>query len=638
MTVQDKAPWHSARRPGHSIHINTLPMGAESPVRIQSMANTATANVEASVEQAKEIIAAGGELVRFTVIHEKDAHALKDIKAALVAEDLHTPLVADVHFNARLADIAATYVDKVRINPGNYIDKRATFQQVDFSDAAYAQELQRLEERFTAFLQLCREERTAVRIGTNHGSLSDRIMSRYGDTPAGMVEATLEFLRICQKVDFKDVVVSLKSSNTRVMVEAYRLLHRAMQKEGMDFCLHLGVTEAGNATDGRVKSAVGIGTLLQQGLGDTIRVSLTEHPAKEIPVARHLVRHFETKWQAPAIRYSQAVQQEGTGYQRRASRPHFMLGNGQVPVVMSDISDLGEMDAELLLQLGFEKDTEKQAFVRSDRTPDILYTGENICPYRLPDDCLVVMDGRHWDPSYQAYPLFAWEEYFLDPLHKSDSLNFVQVKLQDLDDAFFALAEADETMVLVAYSMHPNATAELLALFNELKRRNCQLPVIVQQNYKSLGTEDFILESAADNGIFFIDGLADGLWLKHIFKESHKAVSDVAFNILQASRSRTTRTEYISCPGCGRTLFDLEETLERVKAGTQHLRGLKIAVMGCIVNGPGEMADADYGYVGAGAGKVNLYKGKELLKRNIDSAKAVEELLAIIEGLPQEEW
>ena len=605
----------------NDVKIGNLSMGKSFPVRIQSMANTSTSDVEASVNQAIDIIEAGGELVRFTVINSKDAEALQKIKNSLVEKRYNTPIVADVHFNPNLADIAAKYVDKVRINPGNYIDKRAVFTQINYSEQEYADELKNLKNRFIKFLDVCVKHNTAVRIGTNHGSLSDRIMSRYGDTPKGMVEATMEFLRICKETEFKNVVVSMKSSNTRIMVYACRLLVKTMQTENMMFPLHLGVTEAGNGEDGRIKSAVGTGALMHDGIGDTIRISLTEHPAKEIPVAKALVSHFEQFANHKPVEHTDLAF-DIFSYNKRKTCINF-----EKPVVIADLSAENEINEQTFLNLDFTFDN-KRGFVRSDLSPDYIYIGEHILNTQFTDTKIIV-DNKYWENQPNTFPLFSVDEY-LTTNKKSNTENWVQLPYPHLTDDIISILKKDKTVVLVCYSFHKNYTQEIRSLINSLIVNNIDNPVIIQQIYSEFDIESFQLKSAADSGIFFIDGLADGLWLKNTFKENVKQITDTAFSILQASRARTTKTEYISCPGCGRTLFDIEKQLEEIKQSTSHLKGLKIAVMGCIVNGPGEMADADYGYVGAGPGKVSIYKGKELIKRNIDSENAVKELLNVI--------
>lgn len=621
-----KNPFEASRVSTQDVKIGNLLMGSNYPVRIQSMANTPTSNVQASVQQAIAIIAAGGELVRFTVINEKDARALQLIKEELVKQNYHTPLVADIHFNAKLADIVAKYVDKVRINPGNYLEKRASFTEVNLSEEAYNQELEKLYLRFSNFLSICKIHQTAVRIGTNHGSLSDRIMTRYGDTPRGMVEATMEFLRICKKENFDDVVVSLKASNTRVMVHAYRLLSLQMQEEEMNYNLHLGVTEAGNAEDGRIKSAAGIGTLMNDGLGDTIRVSLTENPTHEIPVGKKLALHFE-KLSETKINFKEKICFNPYKFEKRKSNN---LLEKNVPIVIADLSGEHDITKQTLENLGFSFDENKKTIESGQLSPDYIYSGEHVFPFKKPKNACIITDCKVWNKHSTAFPLFSFHDY-LTAETKSDKQNWVLVEYSQLNKKAIEKIKNDPSLVLVATSHHSYPTAELRMLVNKLMLNNCNAPIVIMRNYGEVDFSDFQLKSAADNALFFIDGLAEGIWLKNTFKKSANELTETAFSLLQATRSRTTKTEYIACPGCGRTLFDLEQTLAEVKQHTDHLKGLKIAVMGCLVNGPGEMADADYGYVGAGTGKIALYKGKELVKRNIDAKNAVNELLALIE-------
>ncbi len=617
-------PFQYKRLKTSGIKIGDIKIGSNYPVCVQSMANTSTHNIEASVNQAIEIIKAGGELVRFTVINQKDAEALKQIKTRLVKKRYTTPIVADVHFNPNLADVAAKYINKVRINPGNYLDKRATFTTVDFTDTEYKQELKKLKKRFEKLIAICVEHKTAIRIGTNHGSLSDRIMSRYGDSPEGMVEATMEFLRICKSNNFKNVVVSLKSSNTRIMVFAYRLLALNMQNEGMAFGLHLGVTEAGSGEDGRIKSAVGIGTLMHDGLGDTIRVSLTEHPAKEIPVAQAMVLHFNKFENHALINHKKPAFNPYT-YIKRVTKP--VINNG---LVVADVSFNNEITQNTITDIGFVFDETTGGYKRTDLAPDTIFVGENIMPFKFTDNTLQIVDYNYWENNPNTYPLFAFNEY-LTAKNRSAKQNWVQLTNNQITDDIIDFIKNDPTIVLVCFSYHQNYTQDIRSLINTLLTNNIQNPIIIQQQYAEINHGFFQLKSATDTGLFFIDGLADGLWLKNTFKKNSKQVVETAFAILQAARTRITKTDYISCPGCGRTLFDLEKSVAEIKQATKHLKGLKIAIMGCIVNGPGEMADADYGYVGAGPGKISLYKGKKLVKANIDTKNAVKELLRFIE-------
>lgn len=613
----------------HAITIGDLQMGGTNPVRVQSMANTPTHDVEASVRQAIEIFDSGAELVRFTAIDEKDAYALRDIKNELVAKGYTKPIVADVHFNAQLADIAAQFVDKVRINPGNYLEKRATFTTLEFTDEEYQAELEKLDARLLKLLNICKEHGTALRIGTNHGSLSDRIMSRYGDTPAGMVDATMEFLRVCQKYDFQNVAVSLKSSNTVVMVQAYRLLVKQMAAEKMSFPIHLGVTEAGTGTDGIIKSAVGIGTLLADGIGDTIRVSLTGSPAAEIAPARMLADYFASSDKNVKIKYNEPVVLNPFSFSRRDTSLNPSFDNTK-PLV---ICDLPNLSMETLQSLGISFDLNTMTISGSAQSPDVLYFGAP--EIDLPDfktkNISLLIDYKVWIKDSNYEPLYGLNTY-LTAKYKSDKRNWVMVSLGTLTPEAMAVLKADPTVVLIVCSMCVNQAAEQRAIFNTLIANGVNLPAVVSSIYKEPDTAKFQLKAAADNGLFFIDGLANGLWITNFAPTKVSVVSETAFTILQSARARYTRTEYISCPSCGRTLYDIEKGLAEVKKVTQHLTGLKIAVMGCIVNGPGEMADADYGYVGAGPGKVNLYKGKTLVKRGVDEAVAPQELLKMIEG------
>lgn len=603
-------------------------MGGTNPVRVQSMANTPTHDVEASVRQAIEIFDSGAELVRFTAIDEKDAYALRDIKNELVAKGYTKPIVADVHFNAQLADIAAQFVDKVRINPGNYLEKRATFTTLEFTDEEYQAELEKLDTRLLKLLNICKEHGAALRIGTNHGSLSDRIMSRYGDTPAGMVEATMEFLRVCQKYDFQNVAVSLKSSNTVVMVQAYRLLVKQMAAEKMSFPIHLGVTEAGAGTDGIIKSAVGIGTLLADGIGDTIRVSLTGSPASEIAPAQMLADYFAGPNKNVKINYNEPLAFDPFSFSRRGTELNPSFDNTK-PLVICDLPDLS---METLKSLNITFDLNTMTITGGKQSPDVLYFGapEMDLPDFKTKNISLLIDYKVWIKDSNFEPLYGLNTY-LSAKYKSDKRNWVMVSLGTLTPETMAVLKSDPTVVLIACSMCVNQAAEQRAIFNRLIANGVNLPVVVSSIYKEPDVALFQLKAAADNGLFFIDGMANGLWLSNFARINVKTVTDTAFAILQSARARYTRTEYISCPSCGRTLYNIEKGLTEVKKATAHLTGLKIAVMGCIVNGPGEMADADYGYVGAGPGKVNLYKGKTLVKRGVDEAVAPQELLKMIE-------
>ena len=602
-----------SRRESSVNNVGAVPMGGDNPIRIQSMTTTPTTDTEASVAQSKRIIEAGGEYVRLTTQGVREAENLKNINAALRAEGIMTPLVADVHFNPNVADVAALYAEKVRVNPGNYIDPARTFKQIDYTDDEYAAELKRLEERFVPFLNICRENHTAVRIGVNHGSLSDRIMSRYGDTPEGIVESCMEFLRICKKQDFNDVVISIKASNTVVMVRSMRLLVSEMDKEDMHYPLHLGVTEAGEGEDGRIKSAVGIGALLADGIGDTIRVSLSEEPEAEIPVARHLVDYVTRRAGHMMIPAEASPKFDWLRPERRDTDAVENIGDTNVPVVIvSNFSENAEVS------------------VNPDLTPDYIYVGENL-PANRPANQKYIVDFSIWDGTPNTYPVFPYNAIpFLSSYPLIPKFLVMQYGV-DAEEYVTCLMNHPEVIV-VCVSHHQNRLGEQRALVHEMMRAGLRNPVVFCQAYRHSQEPkaDFQLEAAADMGALMFDGLTDGIWLMNDGDLSVKDIAETSFGILQAARLRTTKTEYISCPGCGRTLYDLRSTIARIKEATAHLKGLKIGIMGCIVNGPGEMADADYGYVGAGRGKISLYRRKECVAKNIPEEEAVERLLQLI--------
>lgn len=602
-----------SRRPSSVNNVGATPMGGDNPIRIQSMTTTPTTDTEASVAQAKRIIEAGGEYVRLTTQGVREAENLKNINAALRAEGITTPLVADVHFNPNVADVAALYAEKVRVNPGNYIDPARTFKHLEYTDEEYAAELKRLEERFVPFLNICKENHTAVRIGVNHGSLSDRIMSRYGDTPEGIVESCMEFLRICKNQDFNDVVISIKASNTVVMVRSMRLLVSEMDKEDMHYPLHLGVTEAGEGEDGRIKSAVGIGALLADGIGDTIRVSLSEEPEAEIPVARHLVDYVTRRAGHMMIPAEASPKFDWLRPERRATDAVENIGGNNVPVVI--VSD-------------FSENTEVSA--NPDLTPDYIYVGENL-PENRPANQKYIVDFSVWDGTPNTYPVFPYNAI---PFMSSYPLipKFLVMQYGVDPEEYVTCLMNHPEVVVVCVSHHQNRLGEQRALVHEMMRAGLRNPIVFCQAYRHSQEQkaDFQLEAAADMGALMFDGLTDGIWLMNDGDLAVKDIAETSFGILQAARLRTTKTEYISCPGCGRTLYDLRATIARIKAATAHLKGLKIGIMGCIVNGPGEMADADYGYVGAGRGKISLYRRKECVAKNIPEEEAVERLLQLI--------
>ncbi len=602
------------RRASSEVQIGGTPLGAENPIRVQSMTTTATTDTEGSVAQAKRIVDAGGEYVRLTTQGVREAENLREINAGLRSQGIDTPLVADVHFNARVADVAALYAEKVRINPGNYVDTARTFKHLSYTDEEYAAEIEKIRARLVPFLNICKENHTAIRIGVNHGSLSDRIMSRYGDTPEGMVESCMEFLRICVAEDFTNVVISIKASNTVIMVRTVRLLVRTMEQEGMNFPLHLGVTEAGEGEDGRIKSAVGIGALLYDGYGDTIRVSLSEAPEAEIPVAKALVQYVTAHTMHPHIEAVEADEYSYVAPTRRTTHAVANIGGDQVPVVIG--SYFGE---------GREFDTNLR--------PDYLYCGGNL-PIERPDIPLIV-DAPAWTGEANTYPVFMGfgDKNYLPLLAACPAkLKFLFVTYSQCSEEVLACLKTHPEVVVIHQTNHPHRVGEHRALAHLLMHEGITNPVIYFQHYAEDSLSDLQLRAAADSGVLCIDGFVDGLYLHNIGSNIAPQVVDAtAFNILQAARVRTSKTEYISCPGCGRTLYALEETIARIKAATAHLKGLKIAIMGCIVNGPGEMADADYGYVGAARGKVSLYRKKECIEKNIPEEQAVEKLLELIE-------
>ena len=520
------------------------------------------------------------------------------------------PLVADVHFNPKVADVAAQYAEKVRINPGNYVDAARTFKKLEYTDEEYAQEIQKIRDRFVPFLNICKENHTAIRIGVNHGSLSDRIMSRYGDTPEGMVESCMEFLRICVEEHFTDVVISIKASNTVVMVKTVRLLVALMEKEGMAFPLHLGVTEAGDGEDGRIKSALGIGALLSDGLGDTIRVSLSEAPEAEIPVARKLVDYILLRQEHPYIPGLEAPEFDYLSPLRRQTKAVRNIGGEHVPVVIAD-----RMDGKTEVNPQF--------------TPDYIYAGRAL-PEQRETGVEYILDADVWVGESGTWPAYNHAQLPLMGGCNAE-LKFLFMPYMAQTDEVIACLKQHPEVVVVSQSNHPNRLGEHRALVHQLMTEGLQNPVVFFQHYAEDNAEDLQIKSAADMGALIFDGLCDGIFLFNQGGLSHAVVDATAFGILQAGRTRTSKTEYISCPGCGRTLYDLEKTIARIKAATSHLKGLKIGIMGCIVNGPGEMADADYGYVGAGRGKISLYKGKVCVEKNIPEEEAVDKLLSLIQ-------
>lgn len=548
------------RRHSSTVQIGNVPLGGDNPIRIQSMTSTSTLDTDASVAQCRRIFDAGADYVRLTAQGVREAHNIGEIRAALHAAGYTNPLVADIHFNPKAAFEAAATTDKVRINPGNFVDAARTFKKLEYTNEEYAAELEKIRRAVVPFIAICRKHHTAVRLGVNHGSLSDRIMSRYGDTPAGMVESAMEYLRIFREENFNNVAISIKASNTVIMVETVRRLVAEMDREDMHYPLHLGVTEAGDGEDGRIKSAVGIGTLLAEGIGDTVRVSLSEEPELEIPVARKLVDYITAREGHAPISGCFAKAYNRIAPERRPTNAVGSIGGQNVPVVATALSP---------------------ADVAAIATkPDFFLS----------------------DVNWKAVDASAKSEGFSD------------------DD------------VLLLTSHHANPVGEIEAFIHRLWDNGCKAPVVVRMSYDDANEEDVQVKAGADFGALLLNGLVDGIVLDAPNLPNNADAVAYSFGILQAARRRTTKTEYISCPSCGRTLYDLQHAVKEIKAATSHLKGLKIGIMGCIVNGPGEMADADYGYVGAAVGKVSLYKGKECVERNVPQDVALTHLIDLIKA------
>lgn len=627
------------------VKVGDLLLGNFHPIRIQTMTTTDTMDTKATVEQSIRCIKAGAELVRITAPSKKEAENLLNIKNELRKRGYTTPLVADIHFTPNAAEIAARIVEKVRINPGNYVDKKK-FELIEYTDADYQEEIDRIRNRFTPLVQICKEYGTAMRIGTNHGSLSDRIMSRYGDTPIGMVESAMEFLRIAESESYYNIVLSMKSSNPQVMVKAYRLLIENMHSElGHCYPLHLGVTEAGDGEDGRIKSAIGIGTLLEDGIGDTIRVSLTEDPEYEIPVCRNIVKRYAnvTSTSLPPIKKSSLSIL--TKIDKR--KPTFEIqniGGKQVPVVIADFSKKNIITPIDLEAIGYNYDATTDKWNISDMATDYIFCAHTIIDFPLPGTLGVINDYRTWnkvEENENFFPLFDEHSFIDDTIKKSARLNFVMMDCYSAGYPGFDRKELlekvkkDTTAVLCLRSSNKNAMQSIRRMFIELEENSINNPVVILCDSTDSSMEESLIHYATETGSLLIDGFGNGICLGYHFKEEskipdYKLMNSIAFGILQATRTRISKTEYISCPSCGRTLFDLQETTAKIRAVTNHLKGVKIAIMGCIVNGPGEMADADFGYVGSGPGKITLYKGKEVIKRSVPEDIAVDELINLL--------
>ena len=632
------------RLPTREVKIGNLIIGGNHPIRVQTMTTTDTMDTDATVEQTIRCIEAGAELVRITAPSKKEAENLQHIKDALRSRGYDTPLVADIHFTPNAAEIAAKIVEKVRVNPGNYVDKKK-FEQIDYTDEEYLEEIERIRERFTPLVLICKEHGTAMRIGTNHGSLSDRIMSRYGDTAIGMVESAMEFLRIARSEDYHNIVLSMKSSNPQVMVQAYRLLISHMMQE-FDECypLHLGVTEAGDGEDGRIKSAIGIGTLLEDGIGDTIRVSLTEDPEFEIPVCKDLIERYQNRSELSSnVPEIDKLNFDPFNYTRRKTFQVGNIGSKNVPVVIADYNKYSELYPNDLKEIGYHYDEATDKWTIADTAADYIFCKKEP-DFKLPGTLNVLLNYTDWQEASdkeKCSPLFTDAEYLNDACSKSDKVNFVMIDCYsdgynaDNTQAVFEKLKTDHTTVICLSSMNANAVQSIRNMFVELMKHDIQNPVIIICDSNHSTTDKSLIHYAVETGALLIDGLGDGVCFGYHYsnpemKTPLALLNSIAFGILQAARTRISKTEYISCPSCGRTLFDLQETTAKIRAVTNHLKGVKIAIMGCIVNGPGEMADADFGYVGSGVGKITLYKGKEIVKRNVNSDVAVEELILLL--------
>lgn len=662
------------------VQIGDVPLGGNNPIRIQSMTTTDTMDTIGTVEQSIRMIEAGCEYIRITAPSIKEAQNLANIKAELRKRGYPTPLVADIHFTPNAAEVAARIVEKVRVNPGNYADKKK-FDLLEYTDLEYMAELERINQKFTPLVKICKEYGTAMRIGTNHGSLSDRIMSRYGDTPQGMVESAMEFIRMCEALNYHNLVISMKSSNPQVMVQAYRLLVETMVAEGMNYPLHLGVTEAGDGEDGRIKSAVGIGTLLEDGLGDTVRVSLTEEPEAEAPVAIALVNRYSLR----------AIQNQGSGirnqdislttdntpqstdhnpyeYKKRETyEANTFIGGHMVPRVVVDISRENLKDPAILAAAGYVYSPVLDKYNMADQSVDFVYLADQLPSFTFPGNLKQLYNYSTWKNLKNktlCHPVFTLEEY-VNADDRTSALNLVRITHADLDGELFGQLPLDKSLVFVLETNEAHGMSDQRSFFFKMQEFGLDVPVIIKRNYtfenqesgiknqdlnigphsSHFGTQSTVnpqqvsdltqqttelqLFAATDMGALLVDGFGDGIWIDAPQLPAN-IITSTAFGILQATRSRISKTEYISCPSCGRTLFDLQETTQMIRSRTSHLKGLKIGIMGCIVNGPGEMADADYGYVGAGPGKITLYRGKEVVKKNVNTAIAVDELISII--------
>ncbi|MBT6981746.1 MAG: (E)-4-hydroxy-3-methylbut-2-enyl-diphosphate synthase [Candidatus Marinimicrobia bacterium] len=606
------------------VMVGNVGVGGKNPIRIQSMTTTDTLDTIGTIEQSIRMINAGCEIVRVTAPSVKEAENLQAIRDGLREKGYYTPLVADIHFTPNAAEVAARIVEKVRVNPGNYSDRKK-FEIHDYNDETYAEKLDRIRERFIPLIQICKDYGTAMRIGTNHGSLSDRIMSRYGDTPIGMVESAMEFLRIAEDEKYHDIILSMKASNTQVMVQAYRLLVKTMVLEGMNYPLHLGVTEAGEGEDGRIKSSVGIGTLMEDGLGDTIRVSLTEEPEAEIPVAQLLVNRYEARKNHEPIPEINSIPYDPFFRKKRETNTIMNIGGDEVPRIIGNMSRKDLITYHDLIPFGYIYSENRDKWQISDQAVDFLFIGDNSIDFEIPGTLGIIQNHISLEDKERHFSFYSLDEKSLIDKNKISFLNICS----DISSSLIAELSQFKKTIFVLDTNNEHGYADQRRFFIECMKKTIQNPIIVKRSYRQCSQDELLLHSATDLGGLQLDGFGDGIWID----SSHDAgyVNETAFGILQASRSRISKTEYISCPSCGRTLFDLQETTAKIRARTDHLKGLKIGIMGCIVNGPGEMADADYGYVGTGVGKISLYKGQDVIEKNIPSESAVDALIQLID-------
>ncbi len=635
------------------VYIGDVPLGGNNPIRIQSMTTTDTMDTIATVEQTIRMVDAGCEYVRITAPSKSEAQNLEEIKKELRKRGYKVPLIADIHFTPNAAEIAARIVDKVRVNPGNYADRKK-FETIEYTDNDYESELGRIREKFSPLVKICKEYGTAMRIGTNHGSLSDRIMSRYGDTPLGMVESALEFVRICEDLNYYSIVLSMKASNPQVMVQAYRLLIKKMEEEKMNYPLHLGVTEAGGGEDGRIKSALGIGALLEDGIGDTVRVSLTEDPEFEAPVAIMIVDRYKGRENHASIKSIEKIPIDPFNYFKRQTNETVEIGGHNVPRVVADFSKRELKSYRDLSDAGYFYNEESDKWNLNDMAADYIFLGKNTAPFAIPNGLKIIYNYESWINKGNhdwSFPLFTTEE-FMNYSGGNAQTIFAKINFNDFSPNFIEKLKNYPSVVLVIETSNLHGMAEQRRFYFDLLEKEIKNPVILKRNYNNINLDELRLFASTDLGTLLIDGFGDGVWIevenlnnteldstsskvyvkKFIRKNDskEKIINRILFGILQAARTRISKTEYIACPSCGRTLFDLQETTNMIRKKTEHLKGVKIAIMGCIVNGPGEMADADYGYVGSGIDKITLYRGKDIVRRNIPAAGAVDSLIEII--------